>query len=155
MASPSSSIPLVPTQDLGGDAKSEQIYQALLSAAAAYASPSPAATATANAMFLVAPVHLAAVSNSTVPHNSLGLMTDRMQALPTTISAVIGVVLVLLGLGALGAGARSMLYGAEWGKKRGTTEGKALLGGGVGGIGFGAVAFGESTSELRHWQAAS
>lgn len=147
MASESSSFAVTITQDLGGDAQSHKIYQALLSAAEAYGpSPSPAATSAPEAMFdlpSVSPVHFAAVSRSTTPAASLGFMTDRMQALASVVAAVMGVVLVLLALGALGAGARSMLFGAEWSRKRGTTEKKALLGGGVGGIGFGAVAVGE------------
>lgn len=127
------------------------MYQALLAAAAAartegavLTSPTPAPNAPLSLKTDVKVVQFATVSTSKVSPASLGFMSDRMDALPSAFSALIGALLIILALGALTVGARSMLFGNQWGRKRGTMEGKANMAGGLGGIAFGGSALGRS-----------
>ncbi|SCV73886.1 BQ2448_6316 [Microbotryum intermedium] len=77
---------------------------------------------------------------STTPQ-ALGFIQDRLHRLPSALIIFLAVLLILLGLGINNAGARSMLVGSQWGKERGTNTSKPYIGGGVGGIFFGFVAF--------------
>lgn len=136
--------------DYGGDKQGVNIYNALLAAAQARGdttAPSLASSVSPSPSLLAAhipDVQLATVSSSTTTlPSTTGFFTDRLQSLPSALTAVLGVIALLLALGTLGGGARSMLVGSQWGRERGTIKRKAHLGGGVGGVVFGGTAVGE------------
>lgn len=71
-----------------------------------------------------------------------GFVTNRMAALPTAFVSILGVVALLAGLALTVYGATLMLLGNQLGHKQGSLDG-GWLKGGVGGVFFGAAAFGE------------
>lgn len=136
--------------DYGGDEHGANIYNALLAAAQAHGdatTSSSAASVSPSPSLLEAyipVVQLATVSsNNTTLTSTTGFFSDRLAGLPSALTAVLGVMALLLALGTLGGGARSMLVGSQWGRERGTIKGKAHLGGGIGGVVFGGTAVGE------------
>jgi hypothetical protein len=141
--SPSATATAAPI-DLGGDQQGANIYNALLAAAQARG-----VTTTPFALPSVWPslleAHIPVVRLATISDNETitGFLTDRLQSLPSALTVVLAVLALLLALGTLGGGARSMLIGSQWGRERGTIKGKAYLGGGIGGVVFGGPAVGE------------
>ncbi|KPV72490.1 uncharacterized protein RHOBADRAFT_46944 [Rhodotorula graminis WP1] len=77
-----------------------------------------------------------------------GFVTSRLSALPKGVLVVVGVWLILSALVLLGAGARALFVGRDWGKTRGTDAEKGWLGGGVGGVLFGSGAAGALSTLL-------
>ncbi|ORY76923.1 hypothetical protein BCR35DRAFT_305683 [Leucosporidium creatinivorum] len=143
--------------DYGGDDQGLNIYNALLAAAAARGeatslSNTPSVSSSPPSSSTLLEAHSNVVQLATTSSNNTlittGFFTDRLESLPSALTAVLGVIALLLALGTLGGGARSMLIGSQWGRERGTIQGKAYLGGGVGGIVFGGTAVGALAAVL-------
>ncbi|GAA5922781.1 hypothetical protein JCM1841_000705 [Sporobolomyces salmonicolor] len=71
--------------------------------------------------------------------SSTGFLTSRLVELPSAVSILVGVLLIVLALGALGAGARSIFAGRGLALTYGSSEKKGWLQGGVGGVLFGST----------------
>jgi hypothetical protein len=127
--------------DLGHDHHSEAIYAALVKAANLNVTSSPIQLSAATQH-----LRLAAVLSDSSTSTTVGFITDSTDNLPTVLTAVIAVLLILTAGVLLIAGARSILVGNQWGKQMGITNSKPVLGGGVGGVLFGSVAVGASAS---------
>ncbi|GAA5953363.1 hypothetical protein JCM21900_001828 [Sporobolomyces salmonicolor] len=70
--------------------------------------------------------------------SSTGFLTSRLVELPSAVSILVGVLLIVRALGALGAGARSIFAGRGLARIYGSREKKGWLQGGVGGMLFGS-----------------
>ncbi|GAA6002870.1 hypothetical protein JCM10207_001875 [Rhodosporidiobolus poonsookiae] len=137
-----SSIPTAtptPTSVLSSDSTSERILAALV-ANAALATPSFPTSANSAPQKLSS---LAAASSASASALTAaqGFLTSRLHALPSAARTLVGVWLLLLGLFLLGCGARSLFWGRELGRKRGT-QGRGWLEGGVGGVLMGSTVIG-------------
>lgn len=92
------------------------------------------------------------------PSSITGFLTSKFASLPTALTACIGVVLLLISLGLLAAGARSLLLGSRWGERREESSSELLqtntkqeqsgpLAGGIGGLILGALTSGEARAQ--------
>ncbi|GAA5900496.1 hypothetical protein JCM5296_001563 [Sporobolomyces johnsonii] len=119
------------------DDTSERIYAALLSAAASHSSPlctlAPTVSPDGFMSFSINNVTTATTASST------GFLTSRLAELPSAVSVLVGVWLIVLAFGFLGAGARSVFVGRDLGRTYGSNEKEGWLQGGVGGVLFGST----------------
>lgn len=149
LASPNpTAAPALPT-DLGSDEHSKQIYAALAKAAEEGAALPAASSTTSPPLAALAlddsfSVDFATLATTDTLANS-GFLSNRLGNLVSPVPILVGVVLLLLGLFFAAVGARSMIWGNHWGKKRGYLEGRAHVPGGLGGVIAGAVGVGASS----------
>jgi len=140
----SQSGPVPTTLALYGNDQGERIYKALLAAATSSNSIHSTIDPTGSPLLPATRLSALASTNDTTSIATMypGFVTSRVTSLPSAVSILVGVFLILLSLSCLVVGARSIYSGRDLGRTYGSNERKGWLRGGVGGIFFGSTALG-------------